>query len=185
MKKILILASLLLVLPVTCAAQKFTLSANMLDYLNFGTLSIGGAYGLDRNWSLDFTAKYNPFTFHEGQAGKQFQNRQQAYSVGFRWWPWHLWSGWWMSGAVKYQEYNAGGLFSPSTEEGDRVGAGIAAGYSLMVHKHLNLDFGIGFWSGWSRFTRYSCPSCGRIEKSGQRIFILPDNVLMSLVYVF
>ena len=185
MKRFLILTSILLVLPVACHAQKFTLSTNVVDYLDFGTLNIGGAYGLARHWSLDFTAKYNPFTYHEGQSGKQFQNRQQAYALGFRWWPWHLWSGWWMSGALKYQEYNVGGILSPSTEEGDRVGAGISAGYSWMLHAHLNLDFGFGFWSGWSRFTRYNCPSCGLVEKSGQRIFILPDNVLLSLVYIF
>ena len=156
-----------------------------MDYLNLGTLNVAGSYGFSRNWSVDLTAKYNPFTYNEGKEGKQMQNRQQAYSLGVRWWPWHLWSGWWMAAGMKYQEYNSGGILSPQTEEGDRVGASVSAGYSLMVHPHVNIDFGFGFWSGWSRFVAYSCPSCGTIEKSGQRIFLLPDNVMISLVYVF
>ncbi len=172
-------------MPAGVSAQQFTLSTNVLDYADLGTLNISGAYGLHRNWSLDLAARINPFTYHEGDRERQLQNRQQAYAVGVRWWPWHLWSGWWMAGRLQYQEYNVGGILSSGAEEGDRVGAGLSAGYSLMVHPRLNLDFGLGFWSGWSRFVAYSCPTCGTVEKSGQRIFLLPDNVQVSLVYIF
>lgn len=166
-------------------ARKFVLSTNVLDYANFGTLNVEGGFGIARKWSLGVSAKYNPFVFNRGIPGKQVQNKQQSYAAGVKYWPWHVWSGWWVAANLRYQEYNAGGIVSQKTEEGDRFGAGLSAGYSLMVHPHLNLDFGLGLWTGWSSFIRYSCPSCGTTETRGKKVFLLPDNILLSLVYVF
>ena len=111
--------------------------------------------------------------------------RQQSYSIGARLWPWHTWSGWWFAGKIRYQEYNFGGIRSPETREGDRFGGGLYAGYTYMLGPHLNIEFGLGLWSGLDVYKCYSCPVCGVTLKSGKTRFILPDDIMISFAYVF
>ena len=85
----------------------------------------------------------------------------------------------------QYQEFNRGGVLTETSQEGDAFGAGFAGGYSLMLKEHWNLDFGLGFWTGWMKYTTYACPECGRIVGRGDRPFVLPNEILLGLVYVF
>ena len=78
-----------------------------------------------------------------------------------------------------------GGIMSSETEEGDRLGAGLYSGYTYMLSSHFNIEFGLGLWAGIDRYRRYSCPKCGITVGDGDRGFILPDDVTVSLVYVF
>ena len=186
MKRVLlILVSVWCLFPQTVQARRFSLGTNILGYAQLGTFNLEMSYAVSRRWNLTVGARYNPFTFNENNPEKQFQMRQQSYYVGARLWPWHTWSGWWFAAKVRYQEYNMGGIRSRETEEGDRVGAGLYAGYSLMLNKYLNLEFGAGMWSGVSFYTRYSCPSCGLTLSKGRKYFLLPDDLSISLVFVF
>lgn len=174
-------AGVLMVLE--CFAQQWAVSTNVADYANFGTLNIEGSVATGRHWSVTAVAKYNPFMYWKGD--EPVSMKQQLYGAGVRYWPWHVYSGWWAGARAQYQEYNHGGLTSPVTEEGDRYGVGLSGGYSYMLNPHLNLDFGIGFWSGYGRFVRYSCPVCGVTQQRGEKVFILPNDILLSVVYVF
>lgn len=167
------------------SAQTFSVSTDLLGYARLGTMSIDASYAVARRWSLIAGARYNPFTYRKSDPDRQFQNRQQSYAVGMRLWPWHTWSGWWFAGKLRYQEYNRGGIISRKTEEGDRFGAGIYAGYTHMLSSHINLEFGMGLWSGLSVYRQYSCPACGLTLSSGNKFFLLPDDVMISLAYVF
>ena len=138
------------------SAQTFSVSTDLLGYARLGTMSIDASYAVARRWSLIAGARYNPFTYRKSDPDRQFQNRQQSYAVGMRLWPWHTWSGWWFAGKLRYQEYNKGGIISRKTEEGDRFGAGIYAGYTHMLSSHINLEFGMGLWSGLSVYRQYS-----------------------------
>lgn len=182
-KFLLILCACLLCRQAT--AQTFSVSTDLLGYARLGTMSVDASYAVARRWSLVAGARYNPFTFRKGDPERQFQNRQQSYSVGMRVWPWHIWSGWWFAGKLRYQEYNRGGIISRKTEEGDRFGAGLYAGYTHMLSSHLNLEFGMGLWSGVSVYRQYSCPVCGLTLSSGNKFFLLPDDFIISLAYVF
>lgn len=166
-------------------AQKFSLSVNMLECAALGTLNLDASYAVGRHWSLTAGAKYNPFTFYKGQPERQFQMRQQSYALGVRLWPWHIMSGWWFAAKARWQEYNNGGILSRKTREGDRFGGGVYAGYAHMLTEHLNLEFGVGLWAGGDIYTVYSCPSCGLTLDSGKKAFLLPDDIMVSLVYVF
>ena len=181
-----ILAVAAFILPsLKSEAQTVSLSTNLLDYACLGTLNADVSYSLSRRWSVTAGARYNPFTFRKGDPDKQFQLRQQSYSLGARLWPWHIWSGWWFAGKLRYQEYNSGGIRSLETREGDRFGAGLYAGYTYMLTSHLNIEFGLGLWSGLDVYRCYSCPVCGVTLESGKTHFILPDDIMISLAYVF
>jgi len=167
------------------SAQDVSLSTNIIDYAQLGTFNAEGMLALSRHWSLAAGFKYNPFSYDGGKEGKGVQARQQLYAIGARWWPWHILSGWWLSGKLQYQEYNSGGFSSPETSEGDRLGAGLGLGYSYMLGRHFNLDLGVGVWSGSERYVSYACPRCGRITAEGERLFVRVNDILLSLAYVF
>jgi len=176
----------MLVMMMSCVmarAQKFSVSTNAVGYMNFATLNIEGSYAVAQHWSLTAGAKYNPFSFNV--AGHRLQNRQQTYYVGTRLWPWHIYSGWWIAAKAQYQEYNAGGILSERTEEGDRWGAGVTAGYTYMVHPRLNLEFGVGFWAGMKKYVVYDCPACGLTTGGGKKGFVLPNDLIIGVSYVF
>jgi len=175
---------LLLGSAVAGRAQQWALSTNVADYANYATFNLEGSVATGQHWSVTAVAKYNPFLYHR-EDGQPLSARQQVYGAGIRYWPWHVYSGWWTGLRAQYQEYNRGGIDSPVTDEGDRVGLGLSGGYSYMLTPHWNLDFGIGFWGGYDRFVTYSCPVCGVTQQRGERFFFLPNDVLLSLVYIF
>lgn len=172
-------------LPAPASGQKFSVSTNVMGYLNFGTMNLEASYALSQHWSLNVGARFNPFSFQLPGRDTQMQNRQQSYNAGVRLWPWHIFSGWWIAGKLQYQEYNRGGIVSAETEEGDGVGIGLSAGYTYMLHPNLNLEFGIGLWSGVKRYTVYDCPVCGLTTESGTKAFIMPNDLIISIAYVF
>lgn len=165
------------------SAQQWAVSTNLLGYADLGTLNAEVTYAPAQHWSVDVGVKYNPFTFKNGES--QFQQRHQTWYAGARWWPWHIFSGWWLAGKAQYQEYNFGGILSQETEEGDKVGFGLTAGYSYMLHPNLNLEFGIGLWGGYKWYSVYACPKCGMTLETGSKAFILPNDLMISLTYVF
>lgn len=176
------------------AAQTWAVAANAADMIDLGTIGVEGSAAVAQHWSIHAGAKFNPWTFGKKDTFNglfsepnpdQKQDRKQAYAIGARWWPWNVYSGWWVGGKAQYQEYNHGGIITKTSEEGDAFGAAISGGYSLMLKEHINLDFGLGLWGGWTKYTTYACPSCGKVVDEGQKWFILPNEVILSLVYIF
>ncbi len=167
-------------------AQKAALSVNAGDAACLGTIGVEAGYAVAQKWSLNAGARFNPWTFHEGDAEKQSQLRQQTYSVGARFWPWYVYSGLWFGAKAQYQEYNRGGFNGKiQTEEGDAFGLGVEMGYSWLVTHAFNLNFGFGFWGGRTEYVRYDCPYCGRKTEEGEKMFFLPNELILGLVFVF
>lgn len=185
MKHKIIITLLLAVLPVLGRAQNWSVSTNVLDYVSLGTMNAEVSAGVGRRVTIEASARVNPWTFHKGDPSRQMQNRHQTYALGMRYWPWHIYSGWWISADAQYQEYNRGGIISQKTEEGDAFGLSAGGGYSLMLHEKLNLDFGVTLWAGQKTFISYACPSCGRITDKGSKWFVMPNEIRVAIQYIF
>ena len=185
MKARLIITLILAAMPLMTFAQNWSVSTNLVDYASLGTLNIEASAGIARRMTAVASVRVNPWTFHKGDPARQMQNRNQTYAAGIRYWPWHIYSGWWISTTAQYQEYNFGGIFSQRTEEGDAFGLGVGAGYSLMVHENLNLDFGLSIWGGQKSYIAYACPSCGRITDKGSKWFVMPNELRVAIQYIF
>ena len=164
-------------------AQNVALSTNLAGYAFLGTMNVEASYALAQHWSVNAGMRYNPFTF--GSDDSIIQARQQAYALGARYWPWHIYSGWWVAGKMQYQEYNSGTSKTKYTAEGDRIGSGLTGGYTFMLNPHFNLEVGLGVWAGYDKYVRYECPRCGRRVGEGSQFFLLPDDILLMLSYVF
>jgi hypothetical protein len=167
----------------TVCAQNYSLTTNVLDYIDFGTLNLEASCGIARQWTLSAGVKYNPFSWGEGRTEKA--DKQRSLEAGARFWPWHIYSGWWLAAKAQYQEYNIGGFVSPETREGDRVGGALSTGYTYMLGPHFNIEAGTGIWAGRDWYKRYSCPTCGRTIDQGKRTFVMLNEVLLGLSYVF
>lgn len=166
-------------------AQKFQVQTNAVAWMSLGTINARMEYGVDRYWSVGVGGKFNPFVFPKDGGQDQMQLKQRSAALYARWWPWHVYSGWWLSGQIQWQEYNMGGIISPRTEEGQRYGGGLSAGYCYMISPHLNLDMGLGFWGGIKDYVVYECPKCGKRVASGIKSFVMPTDVMLSISYVF
>ena len=185
MKKILLLMTFIAFISSKASAQDWSLSTNLVDYITLGTLNLEGSAATGRHITINASARVNPWIFHKCDPSKQMQNKHQTYAVGARYWPWHIYSGWWISGMAQYQEYNRGGIISDRTEEGDAFGLSVGGGYSLMIHENLNLDFGLALWGGQKSYVTYACPSCGKITDKGRKWFLMPNEIRVSIAYIF
>lgn len=185
MKRTLTILTLLLTFAYSASAQKWSVSTNIMDYVSLGTINAEGSVATGRHLTVNASARVNPWTFFKGDNDRQMQNRHQTYAAGVRYWPWHIYSGWWFGAAGQYQEYNRGGIISQKTEEGDAFGLSLSAGYTLMLHKWVNLEFGAGVWGGQKAYTTFACPKCGKIEDSGRKWFVMPNDLIVALVFIF
>ena len=167
------------------SAQRFSVSANLLECLDFGTLNAEAAYAVGRHFSVSAGAKFNPWRY--GSAGSGYlQNCKRTFNAGMRYWPWNINSGWWFSFKGQWEEYSRSlPVDKGRSEDGDALGAGFSIGYALMLNRHFNIDFGLGAWGGGKKYTVYECPRCGRIVSGGTKGFIGLNDVQASLVYVF
>jgi len=182
--RLLFLTILSLTLPLRTSAQRFAVGTNAVDWMSLGTVNADAGVAVSQHATLHVGAELNPWTWAEGNAERQFQTRQLSWWGGARWWPWFVYSGWWIGGEARYSVYNLGGVLERSAEEGDAYGAGLYGGYAFMLGSHWNLDMGLGLWGGYKRYTRYACPLCGVITDSGGRGFVLPD-ARVALMFIF
>lgn len=196
MKRFLLFVLFVLALPLGLSAQRFSVGTNAVDWADLGTVNLELGAAVGQHFSIHPSFRYNPWTFRKGDpqdrfedpvgdGEKQFENRKQAYALSLRYWPWYVYSGWWFYLRGQYMEYNRGGLIHHTAEEADAYGAGLGVGYTHMIHKNWNIEFGLGVWGGMRDYKTYRCTNCGTIIDQGKKPFILPDDVFVSLVYIF
>lgn len=126
--------------------KNWALSVNLADVARLGAAQAGIQYGISRHVSIDAAARVNRVS--------------QTFSAGARWWPWYIYSGWWVKGLAQVE----------NAEEA--YGMGLSAGYSLILSRWLNLDLGLGGWGGRK----------GTGDKSW---FLSPNEVTAALMFVF
>lgn len=164
--------------------NQISLGTNILGYANFLTINAELGISIHRHWTIDITGKLNPWTFNKNTPD-QLQNRHADLAIGVRWWPWHVNSGWFVGSSLQYSRYNSGGIIDKETFEGNAYGLNFHFGYALMLSKGWNIEFGAGILGGYTNYTKYSCPRCGRITGSDKKIFVAPNNLLVQIIKIF
>ena len=188
MKRLLIIGSLGLMFPLAGSAQIWTVQTNVLDWAALGTVNAEFGVSLSQHFSLVAGGRYNPWEFEDTKHDVLVRNQQQTAYLGLRYWPWYVNSGFWITAKAQFMaSFSNTCIWRPALEEGrNGIGGALSAGYTFMLSKHLNLETGIGAWAGvfqeyslWDSQKKYS------LRESGRKTFILPDQVSLSLVYVF
>lgn len=166
-------------------AQHVSLSTNALQWANCGTVNLSAGVSLARHFSFEAGGRYNPFSYQR-KSGLTVQNQQKTAFAGVRYWPWYVFSGWWAGVKGQWSDYSRTGIWRYAIDEGTRIGVGLSAGYTWMISKKVNLDFGIGGWGGrQTKYTLYHCKQCMEIRESGPKNFIVLDDVSVSLMIMF
>lgn len=185
MRKSALVVILLFVISVTSRAQHVSVSTNALGWADYGTVNLSAGVSLSRHLSFEAGGRYNPFSFQR-QSGLTVRNQRKTAFAGVRYWPWYVFSGWWMGIKGQWSEYSRTGLRRFAVDEGTGYGIGLSTGYTWMISKRFNLDFGIGGWEGrLYEHTLYHCLKCMEIRESGPKNFITLDDVSVSLMIMF
>ena len=181
-----LLVVLLSMVPSTVKAQRVAISTNVVDWANVATVNLEAGLSVHQHFSLLAGAKYNPWKFRTLNLGIPLYNNQTTAYAGFRYWPWYVFSGWWLGVQAQYTDYSETGLWRHALDTGKAIGGGLSFGYTLMLHKNLNLEFGAGMWAG-RRYEHmlYCCPDCMRVRGSDPGNFVAINDISISFMYVF
>lgn len=185
-----------LALSTSIRAQSFSVATNFGCWAELATLNVEVGYAWDQHLSFHAGVYYNPFTFGNADQDdryeeivdenrKMFQYKREAVAIGARWWPWHVFSGWWVRGKLQLQGYDRGGVFNPQRYQGTAFGAGVGIGYAWMFSQNWNIDFGITGWAGYTHENVYERVNSAKPIEERNRFFFLPDELTLSLVYIF
>ena len=169
------------------SAMRYAVSTNLLDWINNGTINADFGISVAQHWSIHAAGRSNPWTFHYTADGERYRDIQYVASLGARWWAWYVYSGWWAGAKVQWANFMGKNILSNKLQDGrNATGLGLQGGYTLMLSKHLNLDFGLGVWGGaLFRHEVYDAEAQTTRTYGGTAWFIAPDSISISLMYVF
>ena len=183
--------SIIIVLALLCGhmndmrAQKISLGTNLMDWANLGTANLEAGVSVSQHISFVAGGHYNPWKYHTPK-GYDVLNQQATGYAGIRYWPWYVYSGWWFEAIARYSSFSKAGLWRPALEEGKSLGGGLSFGYTIMLHEHLNIELGAGFWGGRHfEYSLHECPRCMELREKGPRNFIAPEDISISIMYIF
>lgn len=168
-------------------AQTIALKSDLLT----GVLSspnIGVEVKLSSRFTLETAVHYNPFP-----AGTDKRWKHWFVQPELRYWMCQPYGGHFFGAHLVYGVYNIGniqlplGLFKEarsSRYEGDFTGAGLSYGYHFILSPRWGLETSIGVGFLHTRHKRYRCSHCGEKTGSGNKNFVVPTKVAVSLVYM-
>jgi len=169
-------------------AVRWAISTNLYDYADLGTANIEVQRVLGRNITSDMILKANLWNFKDGE----MRDNRQDFQIGLRYWPWYTYSGIYVKGFAQVEEYATGGLNKFFTlgrgegpEKGSAYGVGAGFGYSLMLAKHFNLDFGLTGWAGYRDYFKFNDAKFSKPVEHNHKMFAAPADFNISLMWVF
>lgn len=187
MKTRIILLSFLLLLGVghKSYAQKVSVSTDIVDWAYLWTINGEVNVSVDQHFTVLAGGKINPWKFDK-KSGDEFYDYQMTAYAGARYWPWHVFAGWWVGAKVQYSSFERTGLINSKLKTGKALGGGLSAGYTFMLNERLNLDLGAGFWGGGRlKYNEYDSPATMNPIENNRKGFIAVDELTVALMYIF
>ena len=181
----------------TSRAQSFSVSTNIVDWADFGTMNVEAGLPLSKHFSLHAQARVNPWQFglKEGDASYEdivdidkagFIKKKTAIGASVRYWPWYVFSGFWVKGKVQFCAYDKGGKFLGQERRiGDAIGGGIGLGYTWMLNANWNIEVGVTGWAGMTSEAIRENIITPKVTDPEWKKFIQLDEVIVAFVYVF
>lgn len=179
------------------SAQNLSVSTNVVDWAEFATMNIEAGLPLARHLSVHAGVRVNPWQFGIKAGDASYAEVMDLEKAGFflkktqvglslRWWPWHVFSGWWFRAKAQYSSYDRGGKFlGQERYMGDAVGGGLALGYTWMLSSSWNLELGVGGWAGMTRESVRENIVTPTPTPYVWKPFVLPDDLVIAFVYIF
>lgn len=185
--KLIVIILLMICAPKVADAQKWAVSTNALSWANLATVNAEGSVSVHKHFTFNTGFTVNPWQMTTNTY-VNLKNRQYGGYVGMKYWPWHVYSEWWVGIKAQYKHFEQVGLLSANLMQGDALGGGLSGGYTFLISEHFNVDLGLGVWGG--RLIKYrefegNVELESKLVDMGPRNFLFLDNVMVSLVYIF
>lgn len=176
-------------------AQQVGIKTNLL-YDATATVNLGVEFGLARNWTLDISGNYNPWTFSDNRKMKHWLIQPEV-----RWWTCSRFSGHFFGLHAHGGEYNLGGMLpggfkdgkvfgienkdiSTHRYEGWLAGGGFSYGYHWMLGKRWGLEATIGLGYVYLKYDKFFCQKCGDKMGTGTTHSFGPTKAGVTLIYM-
>ena len=188
MKKFTITSMVLLLFALGLHAQSVGIKTNAAHWAMMATPNIGIEMSLNRKYTLDVEAGYNPFTFNDNKKFKHWIVMPEL-----RYWTCESFNGHFFGVHALASEFNVGGIDIPIGRlkdikdhryEGYAFGGGISYGYQWPIAKRLNLELSIGAGYAYLLYDKYKCEKCGdKIESDVKDNYFGITKAAVSLIY--
>lgn len=164
----------------------WAVSTNLAKWAFLGTANLGLHFPLAKSWSAELQGRYNPWTYHNDSDSKRMTWRERTLAAGARGWLNGCFeAGPYIGLGAQYTQFNRGGVFGDKTYEGVAYGAYLKAGWLARITDHWKFEAGLGVIGAWADYDVYKCSVCGRQLDSRERWILFPDELNLSIVYVF
>jgi len=152
------------------------------------TINIGMDFRVSKRHTLGLTLNYNPWTFSDNKKFKILHFQPE-----FRYWICEPFNKHFLGVHADYARFNIGNIkmplgFYPELEDhrfqGNLFGGGITYGYQWYLASRLSLEATIGLGYYYTDFKKYDCGKCGKYIETGNKHYIGPTKIGISLVYM-
>lgn len=188
MKKFTISSIILFLFVLGSHAQSVGLKTNIAHWATMATPNIGIEMALNRKYTLEVDAGYNPFTFSDNKKFKHWLVQPEL-----RYWTCESFNGHFFGVHALAAEYNVGGIDLPigrlkniknERYEGYAFGGGISYGYQWPIAKRMNLELSIGAGYAYLLYDKYNCVLCGeKLESDVKENYFGVTKAAISLIY--
>lgn len=191
MKAVFIAALLLTVGFQNVVAQQVALKTNLL-YDASTTPNLGLEIGAGKKHTLQVFYGLNPWKF--GHEPSEKFVKHWVVNPEYRYWFCHRFNGSFLGIHAFGGQYDAYGVKPPFgwwdelkdyRHEGWFIGGGFAYGYQWVLSRHWNFEASVGIGAAYITYDKFNCGICGAKIGDGNKIYIGPTKLALSLLYMF
>ena len=190
-KKLTVLASLILTFVLSAQAQKAAIKTNLIaDAVTSPYL--GAEFKMKPKWTYEIVGEINAWNIHERRW------RHWMVQTGPRLWLCEAFQGHFFGFQAIGGQFNIGNIphafkflgqpfqnLKENRYQGWGVGAGISYGYDWILSKHWNTELEIGIGWIYCHYDRYPCQVCGPAKGHGHHNYYGPTRLSWAIEYVF
>ena len=179
----------LLTFLTSLANEKVNIKTNLLNDLA-GSMNLAVEAPLGGKTSFELSGNYNPFSFSEGVMWKHWSLKPE-----FRYWfgkerlRGHFFGIHAIGGEFNFNKatllYNSWPDLRDHRIEGWGIGGGLTYGYRWNFNSRWGMEAHLGVGAVYTRYNKYRCGKCGERLSRGNRTYVGPTDVAVSLVYRF
>lgn len=183
----LLVALLLFFCSLSVCSQVVGVKSDVLSDL-LTSPNLGVEVALSNRYSVDISAHYNGIELSSDKRWKHWFLQPE-----FRYWMCQPFGGHFLGVHALYGWYNVAGVKLPfgllpeiehERYEGPLFGAGLSYGYHFILSPRWGVETSIGVGMVHTRYERFRCFHCGEQTGSGNKNYVGPTKVAVSLIYL-
>lgn len=190
MRKIIITCIIFFLFITSAISQTVGLKTNFAHWAVAATPNAGLEFALNRKYSLELSAAYNPFEFSDYKKFKHWLVQPEL-----RYWTCETFNGHFFGLHGIAAEFNVGGFDWPLGRlkdikdyryEGYAFGGGLSYGYQWPIAKRLNFELNLGVGYAYLLYDKFNCVKCGeKLESDVKDNYFGVTKAAVSLIYLF